>query len=156
MKPASSEANIPFKSAYTPTETVALSFPPEEYPYGKTKQSFKDDSDINNIMARYQATGVIDFVNEHAGHYADVTGLEYQSMLNKVIEAEAMFMDLPAELRKRFSNDPAEFLAFVQDEHNRDEAVTLGLIPKRSQEAANPLSGGPEPKAPTAGSTPPK
>jgi len=147
MKPANTVLLPLFniKTAYSPTETVALTFPDEEYPYGKTKQSFKDDADINNIMARYQSTGMIDYVKENAPHYGDVTGLEFQACMNKIIEASEMFDALPAHLRKRFNNEPAEFLDFVQDDKNREEAITLGLIAKPAQEAVNVPEGDPTP-----------
>jgi len=145
MKPASLVVEKPtFKSAYTPTEEVALTFPLEELPYGRTQQSFKDDSDINNIMERYLQTGMIDYVKENQPHYADVTGLEFQTCMNKIVEASEMFDALPAKIRKRFNNEPAEFLDFVQDDANRDEAITLGIIAKPAETA---------PKEPETGTT---
>jgi len=151
MKPASSslQTTVVIKSAYSPTEEVALKFPDEEYPYGKTKQSFADDADINNIMARYQSTGMIDYVKENAPHYGDVTGLEFQACMDKIIEASEMFDALPAQLRKRFNNEPAEFLDFVQDDKNRDEAITLGLIPEAPKAPITVPEGHPtDPKTP--------
>ena len=38
-----------------------------------------------------------------------------------------MFEELPATIRKKFENDPAKFLDFVNDERNADEMVELGL-----------------------------
>lgn len=37
-------------------------------------------------------------------------------------------MSLPAELRKRFRNDPGMLLAFLEDPQNRAEAESLGLV----------------------------
>lgn len=95
---------------------------------GLTKQAFKKDCDINYIMAKYEKTGVIEHVARYNGQYGDFGDVEdYQTSLNKVIAADEMFMTLPANVRKRFGNNPGEFLDFVSDEANIDEMVALGL-----------------------------
>lgn len=125
-----------FRSAYSPRVGHPISFPEQ----GRTKQSFKAECDINNIMAKYQRTGLLEAVNQHQAQYGDVTGVDFQSAMQTVALANQMFMDMPSSIRKRFANDPGEFLAFVNDENNRDEAIKLGLIPKPET----------EPKAPAA------
>ena len=37
-----------------------------------TKQSFKEECDINTIMAQYENTGLVTHVKEHQGNYLDV------------------------------------------------------------------------------------
>ena len=37
-------------------------------------------------------------------------------------------MALPAHLRARFENDPAQLIDFLGDENNRSEAEKLGLL----------------------------
>ena len=37
-----------------------------------TKQSFKEECDINNIMAKYRATGILSHVQAHQGRYQDL------------------------------------------------------------------------------------
>jgi hypothetical protein len=65
--------------------------------------------------------------------YGDFTGIgSYQDALNRVISADAAFMDLPSAIRARFGNDPQQLLNFVQDDANYDEAVKIGLISKKS------------------------
>lgn len=92
-----------------------------------TKQSFAAECDINNIMARFERTGVLDFTNEFEPRYGDATALDYQTSLNIVINAQTMFDAMPAALRLRFGNDPQEFLAFVDDPRNVEESIKLGL-----------------------------
>lgn len=104
------------------------------------KQAFKKECDINNIMARYQKTGLVDHVAMHQGNYDDLSDVpSYHEAMNKVLAANVSFRLLPSSIRKRFNNDPALFLDFVSDESNRDEMVSMGLIPQ-AQEL--------EPKAP--------
>ena len=46
-----------------------------------------------------------------------------------VLAADDAFMALPANVRERFNNDPAELVDFISDVANRSEAIDLGLIP---------------------------
>lgn len=94
---------------------------------GRTKQSFKDAADINNIMARFLKSGSVDYIVKHEGRYGDVSPQDFHGAMNIVAKAEQMFADLPSELRKRFANNPASFLAFVQDSKNIDEMRRLGI-----------------------------
>lgn len=92
-----------------------------------TKQSFKDEVDINNIMAKFQKTGAIKHFAKHAPTYGDATPIELMDAQNIIANSSSMFEELPSSIRKRFDNDPVKFLAFVQDEKNTDEMVKLGL-----------------------------
>lgn len=110
---------------------------------GRTKQSFKDECDINNIMRKYQKTGLVEAVNKHQARYGDVPAMDFREAVENLRLADEMFMDMPSNVRKRFDNDPGEFLAFVQDPANRDEAIELGLIipPVADPSAAVPAAG---------------
>lgn len=123
-----------------------------------THQSFKEECDINRIMKKWEKTGIIEHRNNFEGRYADFTVIpnDYHEAMNSVVEAQNMFMTLPASVRKRFANDPGEFLEFVTDPNNQDEVVKLGLASERVVEAATeakPKNEGGEPKK---GETPPK
>jgi len=62
-------------------------------------------------------------------YYGDFTGIsDYHSALNQITAAQQGFMQLPAELRSRFDNDPGKLLEFLGDEKNLDEAIKLGLV----------------------------
>lgn len=128
-----------FRTAYGPHLRVCLdqSTPdPEtgEVQTSMTKQSFAQESEINNIMARYEKTGIIDHVKQHGG-YADMpAGLDYQSALQLTIDAQLAFNELPAATRREFGNDPFEFLAFVEDPANVERMGELGLLEPREDE----------------------
>ncbi len=94
----------------------------------RTKQSFAQESEINNIMAKYEKTGVIDHVKEHGGYAEMPAGLEYQDALQLTIDAQLAFDGLPAKTRKEFGNDAFQFLAFVEDPENVERMAELGLI----------------------------
>lgn len=115
------------------------------------KQAFKEECDINTIMAKYARTGLIEHVQKVQGSYGDFTSVQdYQLSLNQVIEAQAAFDQLPARVRERFANDPARLMSFLQDDKNQAEAVALGLV---EPPAAPPAS--PSPAQPKASETPP-
>lgn len=95
----------------------------------KTQQHCKNEVDINTIVNRHLKTGSPLPVMNGQLQYGDFSDVkDYQSAQNAVIEAENLFMELPAELRKRFHHSAGEFLEFCSDENNRDEAIRLGLV----------------------------
>lgn len=102
----------------------------------RVKQSHKAECDINTIMAKYKKTGLIDHMARSAGEYADVSGADFQSAQLVVAGAKSMFQGLPASIRARFENDPGEFLAFMDNPANVNEAVELGLLAKPELEEA--------------------
>jgi len=101
---------------------------------GLTKQSMAKDTDINLIMAKYQKTGLVNFVNENQGEYMEAPELDFHQAIEYIAKSKELFDEMPSSLRKRFNNDPGEFLDFVHDENNADEMVSLGLA-KRVTEA---------------------
>ncbi len=92
-----------------------------------TQQHSKDETDINKIMARYIKTGVIDHVAKYQPQYLDNNDLDYHQSQNIIIKADAMFAELPSSVRRKFLNNPAEFLKFVSDEKNHEKLADLGL-----------------------------
>ena len=112
-----------------------------------TKQSFAQESEINNIMARYEKTGVIDHVKNHGGYANMPTDMEYQDAMQLTIDAQVAFDDLPAKIRREFDNDPFKFLTFVENPENVERMAELGLleeVPDDSATEANPAIGAAE------------
>lgn len=135
-----------FKTPYDlPERKPGIIFPEET----RAKQSFKDDCDINNLLKRYEKTGVLPHNVKGPGQYADISDVsDYQTACNIVIQARENFDALPSKLRARFHNSPEEFLAFTLDPANAEEMVNLGLAVKRPDEAV--------PEAPEASKEPVK
>lgn len=127
----------PFRTAYDGVVFSGMSFKVDE---GLTQQCFKKECDINHILAQYQKTGLVHHVNTYQGRYDDVTGdVDFQTALNTLKSAEDCFMSLPSGIRKRFDNNPAEFLSFVTNPDNADEVVELGLgVTRPAEPAASP------------------
>lgn len=101
-------------------------------------QSFKDDADINCIIARYENTGVLvdpTVPVSRTPQFGDFSAMpSYQEAQNVIVAANNAFNDLPAKIRERFGNDPAAYFDFVQSlKEGSDEyveAVSLGIIDK--------------------------
>lgn len=116
---------------------------------GVTDPSGAEDCDINNIVARFHKTGILPNVDVRSV-FADVSDApSYQDALQTIINAENQFMSLDAKTRKKFSNDPAEFLDFVENPENAQELVKMGLAvlaePTPSPAAPGPAGGQPDP-----------
>lgn len=94
---------------------------------GRTKQNFKAECDINNIMKKYIKTGAISHFAKHAGYYDFCPDTDYRGCLEVLNKAQEMFADLPAVIREKFKNDPGVFLEFVQDPKNLPELREMGL-----------------------------
>lgn len=115
---------------------------------GRTKQSFKAECDINNILKKYQKSGAITHANMNAPDYGFASSQTFTDAMQTVAKAQTMFNELPSSLRNRFSGNPGEFLDFVQDPENEAEMAELGLL--ASYTPAEPTS-----EASVASATPP-
>lgn len=121
----------------------------------RTIQSAKEDSDINVIVRRFGVTGQVRLPNVEP-FYGDFSMVEdYQTAMNLMIQAQRSFDQLPSDMRRRFGNDPAQLIDFVQDSNNYEEAEKLGLL--------RPKEAPPEPQLvrvvadpPPAGEKPPE
>lgn len=111
-----------------------------------TKQADKDRCDINRIINGYQKTGVITHSNSAQPSYGDATGVDFQDAMNLVISAENAFMELPAAVRKRFGNDPAQFLEFTSNEANLEAMYEMGLAERPPALEPSPEGGEPPPE----------
>lgn len=96
----------------------------------RTKQSFKDECDVRTIIKRVSEGSMLPLQRARGvGRYGDFSEvLDFKTALDQVNGAMDAFLELPARLRARFRNDPAELLAFMADPDNLDEAVKLGLV----------------------------
>jgi len=114
-----------------------------------TQQQFKEDSDINTIVARARRTGILGDPNAPRkpmfGDYSN--SASFLEMRNYIATANQRFEALPAKLRRRSGNDPLQVVRFVEDPENKEEAIALGLLPK-------PVPGEPVPNLPSPGILP--
>lgn len=98
---------------------------------GMTEQHHAEDADINNIMKRYRNTGLVP-VNPNiplaVGDFSEIDN--YESAMNKIAEANSMFEQLPAHIRKAYDNNPALLLAAIDDPNQKQKLTDLGVFEK--------------------------
>lgn len=118
-----------FYTRYGTQRKVAIKFAD----VSRTKQSFKDETDINNILKQYQKTGILPDMIKQNPQYGDFANpMDYQESLNLVLFAQQQFASLSSHVRERFNNDPAKFLEFTSNDKNAEEMVRLGLATKNA------------------------
>lgn len=107
-----------------------------------TRQSERDSTDINKIVARAQKTGFLPEGNGQ-GWYGDVSEIgDYRSALEIVQRANEAFMALPAEIRRDLDNDPAKLVEYLSDAKNLNKAIEHGLIVKQNPSNQPSVSDG--------------
>jgi phage internal scaffolding protein len=95
----------------------------------RTQQQFKDQCNVNKIIAKFKATGSVTHVrNASEGVYADLADLpSLMEAEQVVITARNSFAAIPSEIRARFGHDPQNFVDFLKNPKNDEEAIKLGL-----------------------------
>lgn len=115
--PPISERGIPRNASLHDYDTGAVSDRTGTWNDGEgvqVQQHMRDEVDINTIMHRFMGSGMLPQLRE--GVYADFSGVEdYWSALERVEQVDRNFMDLSAEVRERFDNDPGKLWEYIQN-----------------------------------------
>lgn len=145
-----------FQTYFDRWEHPGVDFTVEEHVDGKTirvpelsrtKQSFAEECDINNIVRKAAKNGFTppDDGNRFYGDFSE--SVDYRSALDLIMDAQRQFDDLPSNVRARFANDPANFLDFVHNPENAEELVKMGLATLR-EPVATPVAPPTAPASP--------
>lgn len=93
----------------------------------RTQQQFKEEVDINTIVRNFGITGELP-TSLVVPEPADFDAVhDFQTAMNVIRKAEESFMEMPADVRAEFSNDPQRFLEFVHNPKNLERARELGI-----------------------------
>lgn len=104
----------------------------------RTIQSQADEANINTIVKNFGVTGQLP-ASVKVPMYGDFTDVgDYREALEAVKNAEANFMALPAELRKKLDHDPQRFLEYCLNPENLEEMRKLGLALEVSKPTSAP------------------
>lgn len=133
----------------------------KDYSDGRTKQAFKDQCDINKILKKAQQTGSITHLQKYPEMvYGEFDGeFDLLTAQNLLARGGEIFADLPSETRREFNNNPAEYLAFVNNPENRGRLKELlPELAKPGNFFPNPVARGrqgagaanPEPELPAS------
>jgi len=105
----------------------------------RTRQSHKDECDINLIVKNHTQTGIYSHVNPRTPTYGDFTQAhDLQDALALVGEAGDAFDELPAAVRAACNNDPVQLLNALANQADTMLLAELGLDVEQAPEA--PLS----------------
>lgn len=110
-----------------------------------TEQHHEKQCNINNIMARYEKTGLIDHINRIEGNYGDATGADFKTALDLVKREEANFAELPAKIRAELNDDPAEYLDLVATDEGVKQMADLLFGSTKTDQPEKPEPDVPEP-----------
>lgn len=147
-KKAGTPASVAPRANYTGRQSVAKSFGD-----GRTKQSFKKECDINNIVARIRK-GDAELPAQAKQVFADVSGVpDYLEMRNRIAAADELFAALPSRVRRALNNDPARLVELSSTAEGVEQLAAMGL--KRPQEAAPPKAEPPAAPTPPSSSSKP-
>lgn len=112
-----------------------------------TKQSFLEEVDINTLVDRFRLNGELP-VGVRPPTYGDFTGVsDFKSAMDAANSAMESFMQMPADIRARFANDPQKFVEFCSNPENKAEAIKMGLAFEQASEEvkeaapAEPIKG---------------
>lgn len=104
-----------------------------------TKQSFREQCDINFIVKQHASTGLWAHLNPIAATYEDASGaVDLQQSIQAVRDAEAQFYSLPAAVRQAAQNSPVQFLEMLADQEAYDHLVSVGLPTEPIRAAGSP------------------
>jgi len=107
-----------FRTAYGKRNRVKTSF--KDSP-SLTIQDQKKSTDINEILNRFQKTGLMDHVQQNEPAFADVTGYDFQTNQNTVATIQSMFNELPASVRQEFDHDPQKYIEHIAVQDNIED-----------------------------------
>ena len=107
-------------------------------------QSHREACDIAYIIQRY-LNGETDVLEKQKGFYADITEYPktYAELMNRVIESEAAFGQLPIEIKEKYGNN---YLAWLQAAGSDEWLIDMGLIQPSEAEVAENEVNEDEPK----------
>jgi len=135
-----------FRTAYGKRNRVKTSF--KNSP-SLTIQDQKKSTDINEILNRFQKTGLMDHVQQNEPAFADVTGYDFQTNQNTVATIQSMFNELPASVRQQFDHDPQKYIEHIAVQDNVEDMkdgvidnpiaeTTQDSLPVEDSSAENP------------------
>jgi len=130
---------------------------PRTYEDGRTKQAFKDSTDINRLLGRAAKAGTLSHLEQFGGRYGDFADYDFQEHQNMLAEASSLFERLPSEVRREFQQSPADFFEFVNThtpEELREKLPQLAE-PGNQMLDLNPRTANAVASEPTASESPP-
>lgn len=119
--------------------------PNPKYDDGRTKQAFKDSTDINKLLSKAQTQGSLSHLMKYPEPvYGQFDGeFDLLTATEKISKAGEIFADLPSEIRREFGNNALAFVNFAGDPANNDKLRDLlPALAKPGSYFPNPIHRG--------------
>ena len=91
------------------------------------EQSHKDEVNINNIVKRHGIDMLQKIAAMQQPQWDNNPSNDFQESMEIVTKAQQTFEQLSSDVRKKFNNNPAEFMDYVQNPENQNGLISLGL-----------------------------
>lgn len=106
----------------------------------RTKSEFKDEADVNNIVAQCIKKAIALPSGDRQPMFEDFSNIgTYQDAVSSVAQANEEFSHLPSEIRAKFDNNVQSLIDFMGDPENKEEAISLGLLAEEAPVETNNL-----------------
>lgn len=126
-------SSLPTRNVVEKREDGTIRVSIGDFGKGKTQQHHKSICDINNIMKKYDKSGLINHVAAVQGIYGDFSEIgTYHEAVNKLNRTQDNFLKLPAHIRAEFENDPGVMLEELGKPENYDRFLELGLVERKA------------------------
>lgn len=110
----------------------------------KARQADAKEADINTIVKNFGVTGTLP-QPIRLPTYQDFEDIfDFRSAMDAVRAAEVSFMQVPAQVRAQFQNDPQAFVEFCSEKENLPQLREWGLAPPAPSSQAEPEPAKPE------------
>lgn len=119
-------------------------FHSDKYEDGRTKQSFRDQCDINKIVKRAAKAGGLSHLQKYnEAVYGEFEGYNLLEAFDKVSKSQKIFDDLPSDVRAEFDGDAFKFAEFASNPENNSRLAELIPALARPREVyPNPVHRG--------------
>ena len=134
-----------FRAAYQPLgetrrPTIHLNKEPS-----MVKGSFAKELDVNNIIKKYNKTGILQKANQFEGEFGEFASYDLREAIEKVQNAETLFMEVPSKIRAQFDNDAGAFIDYATNPQNIEQMREWNMAPRDTNP---PTEGEPAPPTP--------
>lgn len=102
-----------------------------------TKVALAEQLDVNNIIKKYNKTGILKNAENYEAIFGDFNETDFQESLNTIIKAEELFINVPSKIRAQFENSPGRFIDFATNPENLQQMRDWGLA--HAEEESNPV-----------------
>jgi len=92
-----------------------------------TKQALAEQLDVNNIIKRYNKTGILPQAQAFEAQYGEFNSYDLREAIEKVDKAAALFEAVPSQIRATFDNDAGAFIDYATNPANIQQMAKWGL-----------------------------